>query len=338
MAYRYRAIYKHKIAVNAHIWLLQIVFNPWVIDVPNFKQKHYLSFVEKNFKNNIQINVKEVLEINFDLEHLVKTEKRTAVVIEPLLCTFLRNLCIVFFCKFNKKTREYDDQNLNALLCNIVGLAEATLQVSQHSAHQIALNCIFQTKTFCWQVIKLHKINLIKDNRWKQFLLGKNVSLEFYSDIYFQCSTSAKCFLDTTKLNTTQLKTVKLIKYFPNGIGLITRSAAIGKTALLVIIIRSFLWAPPIKSGNNNAEELTKSGDNNTAKPALDCDKNTAELALDCNDNAIVLASNYDKNAIESTLDCDNNAAEPALDCDNTQLAGVLLYAPDNSAADIIAN
>ena len=138
-----------------------------------------------------------------------------------------------------------------------------------------------QTKTFRRQIAGLRKLREYKDHGWwREFFLGKNVTAMFYTDIYSQCSPSAKSLLDTKNLNAAQRKAVDLVKHLPNGIGFITGPAATGKTALQVAIMKPFLWAPP-----------TKSGDDDVAEPTLDCSDNAAELTLDCDDDAAELAS-----------------------------------------------
>lgn len=92
------------------------------MNIPNFKSKYYIEFIEKSVENNVRIDVGKLLKINFDPNHQVKIENWTVVMIKPLLLTPWEKLCIVFFRRFNKKTREYNKQELNALPTNTVGL------------------------------------------------------------------------------------------------------------------------------------------------------------------------------------------------------------------------
>ncbi|MCJ1423013.1 hypothetical protein MMC29_000894 [Sticta canariensis] len=301
------------------------------MDVPNSERKFYTGFIERSDTNDVRIDVGETLKVNFDPDERVETENWTASVIEPLPFAPWGELCIVFFRTFNKETGEYDERELNTLPTDTVSLAEATSRVSRHPAHQIALDRNLQTKTFRRQIAELRKLRDYEDyGWWREFLLGKNVTPMFYTDIYSRCSSSAKSLLDTNKLNAAQRKAVDLVKRLPNGVGLITGPAATGKTALLVTMVKLFLWAP-----------ATKSGDNDSVKPTLDFDDDAGENVVDialgfddgAADNVVDITLDFDDgaadNVVEPTWDFKDDAAGPTSVNDSDHgSAGILLCAP----------
>ena len=144
--------------------------------------------------------------------------------------------------------------------------------------------------------------------------------------------------LDTAGLNTAQQKAIETVRHLPSGIGLITNPAAAGKTALLVAMVKPFLWAPATQSNGGERAEPTADG--------------SVELPLACSDNAAV-------DVVELPLGSNNDAAEPTPEDGNNhgrvkksslteseqrvtaglgqRSAPVLICAPDNSAADEIA-
>ena len=156
--YGYAAIYKHEIAVNMRKQLSGMVFNLWVMEVPNSQSKHYIGFIEQNNKSNICIDVGDVLKVNFDTNKWVKTKNWSAVAIEPLSFAPLGNLCILLFRRKDKVTEELINLDLNALLIDIIELLEAAQQISSYIPYQVALNSVIQSKTFRYQIIELHKL------------------------------------------------------------------------------------------------------------------------------------------------------------------------------------
>ena len=67
-AYGYGAIYKHEIALNKRTRLRRIVFNLRVMNVPGSAKKWYIRFVENDNKNDVRVEVEDVLKVNIDPE------------------------------------------------------------------------------------------------------------------------------------------------------------------------------------------------------------------------------------------------------------------------------
>ena len=72
--YGYRAIYKHKIALNKCTRLRGMVFNLRVMNVSGLAEKWYIGFVENDNKNDVCVKVGDVLKVNFNPEEQVETK------------------------------------------------------------------------------------------------------------------------------------------------------------------------------------------------------------------------------------------------------------------------
>ena len=175
---------------------------------------------------------------------------------EPLPFAPWGELCVALFRRFDAESDKYNDRELNSLPTDIIGWAEAASQICRHPAHRVALDRDVESKCFQRQLAGLQKIHEGGDHHWwKNFLLGQDLRAKFSTNIYAGCSLSTMSLLDISRLNTSQRNAIDSARHLPNSIGLITGSAATGKTAVLVAMVKPFLWAPSTKGANDDRVE-----------------------------------------------------------------------------------
>ncbi len=146
--YEYDAIYEHEIVVNARVEITQSEFQLRVINVLDSQNIYFVEFLKKFDELSVRFNIEDVLRIYFDLETRINVENWIFVMIESLSCASQRDVCIFLFKKWDTKTNQYDDRDLNSLSINIVEITKTFEQISRHFAHSIAIDYDFRNKIF----------------------------------------------------------------------------------------------------------------------------------------------------------------------------------------------
>jgi hypothetical protein len=222
--------------------VLDHVFKLRVMNVPGARDRFYVGFLEKPDELEARFNTGDRLTVNFNPTRRSEDENWSAMVIDTLPCTPQGDVCISLIRPVNPDTGVPLSQAVNSMSCDIIGMDAAFQLVSRHPSHLVGLDVLTNSKTFKRQIVGLQK--LFRDEQcrwWKNFLVGKTMSVLTRSNIYEKCSAEAMSLLKTDHFNDDQRQALDYVKALPNGVGLITGPAATGKSSFILDVLQPFL-------------------------------------------------------------------------------------------------
>lgn len=133
---------------------------------------------------------------------------------------------------------------LDSISYNMGKLDEALFAICNHRSVSVRVMLTLKDKIYKRQIVGLRDLYNAKDNLWRYYLFGKDMTTQRSEDFFKNCSDESMSLLSTDGLNNSHVPALSYLRKIRNGVGIINSPAATGKTAFIERVVQPFLFDP----------------------------------------------------------------------------------------------